>query len=133
MHTETNFREGPQGDEAAIWLWKQWANVLRVRNDGVPVVGFTWYSLTDEVDWNSALRERNGDVDPVGLYDLDRRIRPVGRAYRRLIEQWREVLPTQSLCLQVPIVMPQAFTADGLPERYWALQAARRQQCPAGG
>jgi beta-glucosidase/6-phospho-beta-glucosidase/beta-galactosidase len=66
MHTETNFREGPQGDEAAIWLWKQWANVLRVRNDGMPVVGFTWYSLTDEVDWNSALRERNGHVDPAG-------------------------------------------------------------------
>ncbi len=39
MHTETNFKEGPNGDEAVNWLWKQWANVLRVRNSGVPIVG----------------------------------------------------------------------------------------------
>jgi beta-glucosidase len=103
MHTETNLREGPHGNEAVTWLWKQWANVLRVRNDGVPVVGFTWYSLTDQVDWVHALRIRRGDVDPVGLYDLDRQIRPVGRAYRKLIADWRDVLPAQSLCLQVPV------------------------------
>ena len=71
--------EGPNGDEAVNWLWKQWANVLRVRNDGVPIVGFTWYSLTDQIDWDTALREENGRVNPLGLYDLDRNIRPVGR------------------------------------------------------
>ena len=79
MHTETNLGEGPNGDEAVNWLWKEWANVLRVRNDGVPIVGFTWYSLTDQVDWDIALREDNGRVNPLGLYDLDRKIRPVGR------------------------------------------------------
>ncbi len=114
MHTETNLVQGPLGTEAVDWLWKQWANVLRVRNDGVPVVGFTWYSLTDQVDWDSALRERNGTVNPLGLYDLDRAIRPVGEAFRRLIAQWRDVLPTQSLCLTVPIVMPDE--ADGRHE-----------------
>ena len=107
MHTETNLSQGPKGDEAVYWLWKEWANVLRVRNDGVPIVGFTWYSLTDQVDWDSALRENNGNVNPLGLYDLDRKIRPVGRAYQKLIADWREVLPTQSVCLQVPIVMPE--------------------------
>ncbi len=85
MHTETNLAQGPSGDEAVNWLWKQWANVLRVRNDGVPIVGFTWYSLTDQVDWDTALREKNGRVNPLGLYDLDRKIRPVGRAYKKLI------------------------------------------------
>ena len=64
MHTETNFAEGPNGDEAVDWLWKEWANVLRVRNDGVPIVGFTWYSLTDQVDWDTALREDNGHGQP---------------------------------------------------------------------
>src|SRR6185369_17214930 len=44
MHTETNFAEGPAGTEAVYWLWKEWANVLRLRNDGIPIVGFTWYS-----------------------------------------------------------------------------------------
>jgi hypothetical protein len=58
MHTETNTCEGPKGNEAAYWLRKEWANVLRVRNSGVPIVGFTWYSLTDQVDWeHRAARE----------------------------------------------------------------------------
>jgi beta-glucosidase/6-phospho-beta-glucosidase/beta-galactosidase len=106
MHTETNFAEGPNGDEAVYWLWKEWANVLRVRNDGIPVVGFTWYSLTDQIDWDTALREQNGHVNPLGLYDLDRNIRPVGVAYKEIISEWCEVLPTQSICLQVPVLSP---------------------------
>jgi beta-glucosidase len=103
MHTETNIKEGPNKDEAVNWLWKEWANVVRVRNDGMPILGFTWYSLTDQVDWDSALRENNGHVNSVGLYDLDRNIRPVGKEYKQLIEDWREVLPTQSGCLVLPI------------------------------
>ncbi len=103
MHTETNTWQGPKGDEAVNWLWKEWANVLRLRNDGVPVVGFTWYSLTDQVDWDSALRENKGVLNPLGLFDLDRKIRPVGEAYRQIIADWGTVLPTQSLCLTLPL------------------------------
>jgi beta-glucosidase len=109
MHTETNLDEGPRGDEALCWLRKQWANVLRVRNDGVPIVGFTWYSLTDQVDWDTALREPKGTVNPRGLYDLDRNIRPVGREYRQLIREWRDVLPTQSIVLALPAFPPSQF------------------------
>ena len=109
MHTETNMREGPNGDEAVQWLWKQWANVLRVRNSGVPTVGFTWYSLTDQVDWDTALREDNGNVNPLGLYDLERNIRPVGRAYKQLIQEWQNLLPAQSVCLTVPLVLPDEY------------------------
>ena len=109
MHTETNLNEGPNGDEAVYWLWKEWANVLRVRNDGVPVVGFTWYSLTDQMDWDTALREPNGRVNPVGLFDLNRNIRAVGTAYKQIIADWGSVLPTQSACLQVPVVPPSEY------------------------
>jgi beta-glucosidase/6-phospho-beta-glucosidase/beta-galactosidase len=109
MHTETNISEGPNGDEAVNWLWKEWANVLRVRNDGVPTVGFTWYSLTDQVDWDTALREQNGRVNPLGLYDLDRNIRAVGKSYKQLISDWSTVLPTQTLCLTVPVVLPSEY------------------------
>jgi len=111
MHTETNLWQGPNGDEAVNWLWKEWANVLRVRNDGVPIVGFTWYSLTDQVDWDTALRENNGNVNPLGLYDLNRTIRPVGEAYKKLISQWKQVLPAQTACLQMPLIMPQDSNA----------------------
>jgi beta-glucosidase len=106
MHTETNLVQGPSGTGAVSWLWKEWANVLRVRNDGVPVMGFTWYSLTDQVDWDTALREDNGHVNELGLFDLDRNVRAVGTAYKQLIADWREVLPTQSVCLQVPVILP---------------------------
>jgi beta-glucosidase/6-phospho-beta-glucosidase/beta-galactosidase len=105
MHTETNIQQGPCGDESEKWLWKEWANVMRVRNDGVPIVGFTWYSLTDQVDWDSALREENNHVNALGLFDLERKIRPVGKAYKQLIKDWQELLPTQSVCLNVPIQM----------------------------
>jgi len=115
MHTETNLQEGPQGTEAVYWLWKEWANVLRLRNDGIPIVGFTWYSLTDQMDWDTALRENNGHVNPLGLYDLDRKPRRVGKAYKDLIREWREVLPTQSVCLTVPLKFPNGHNKSERP------------------
>ena len=57
MHTETNHFDA---DFAPTWLWKQWINILRMRADGVPVLGFTWYSLIDQVDWDSELTEKRG-------------------------------------------------------------------------
>ena len=92
MHTETNIKE----PGAVNWLQKQWANVYRLRQDGVPIIGFTWYSLTDQVDWDTALREDAGRVNPLGLYDLERKIRPVGAAYKEIIEEWKVVLTQES-------------------------------------
>jgi beta-glucosidase/6-phospho-beta-glucosidase/beta-galactosidase len=131
MHTETNLAQGPRGDEAVNWLWKEWANVLRVRNDGIPIVGFTWFSLTDQIDWDTALREVNNRVTPVGLYDLDRKIRPVGEAYKQLIEDWREVLPTQSVCLRVPVVMPQESHSEWAVEQLDQAKHEQRSQTAA--
>jgi beta-glucosidase len=131
MHTETNYMQGPEGDEAVDWLWKEWANVLRVRNSGVPIVGFTWYSLTDQVDWDTALREDHGVVNPLGLYDLDRKIRPVGEAYRRLIRDWRDVLPAQSVCLSVPLVLPSEYEEAWAVRRREALRTHPRHALPS--
>ncbi len=97
MHTETNYPE----PDAERWLRKQWANMVLLKERGVPIVGFTWYSLTDQVDWDVALRENRGTVDPLGLCALDRTVRPVGHAYQQLISQWRQILPTGSLVLQL--------------------------------
>ncbi|HET7458974.1 MAG TPA: hypothetical protein VFJ74_15105, partial [Gemmatimonadaceae bacterium] len=72
-----------------------------LKQDGVPIVGFTWYSLTDQVDWDTALREDNGRVNSLGLYDLDRKIRPAGEAYRMIIEQWKDVLEVTGVCVDV--------------------------------
>src|SRR5215207_6599503 len=68
MHTETNHLDAR---EAPRWLWRQWHNVQFLCASGVPVVGFTWYSLTDQVDWEAGIREARGIVNPVGLFDLN--------------------------------------------------------------
>ena len=92
MHTETNIRM----HACTEWLLKQWANVHRLKYDGIPVVGFTWYSLTHQVDWDTALREDNGRVNQLGLYDLDRNIMPVGIAYKNLITNWQDIITEES-------------------------------------
>ncbi|MDB5060753.1 MAG: glycoside hydrolase family 1 [Mucilaginibacter sp.] len=95
MHTETNISE----PNAVRWLQTQWANVRRLKRDGIPIYGFTWYSLTDQVDWDSALRNDAGNVNPLGLYDLQRNIRPVGEAYKNLIKQWKKAIENESYVL----------------------------------
>jgi beta-glucosidase len=101
MHTETNLNQGENGDEAVHWLWKSWANIQQLRQEGVPICGMTWYSLTDQIDWDVGLREKNDRVNPLGLYGLDRKIRPVGKAYQDLIEQWSDtsLLPSGPVTL----------------------------------
>ena len=88
MHTETNVFDP---EKAPTWLWKQWINVLQMRSDGVPVLGFTWYSLIDQVDWDIALAEKRGKVNECGLYDLDRKPRPVAAAYRELLAEFGQI------------------------------------------
>jgi hypothetical protein len=59
-----------------------------LREQGVPVLGFTWFSLIDQVDWDSALVLQRGVVNPLGLYDLGRRPRPVAAAYTELVQRF---------------------------------------------
>lgn len=91
MHTETN----RASRYAVDWMWKEWMNLLRLREDGVPIIGFTWYGLVDMMDWDSALTKQRGHVNPVGLFNLDRRERKVAREYRKLVEDFSQ-LPISS-------------------------------------
>ena len=80
MLAETN----ASGDRAPGWLAATWNDTLALFDEGLPIRGYCWYSLTDQVDWDTALSVANGTVNPLGLVDLDRRERPVGRAYGSL-------------------------------------------------
>jgi beta-glucosidase/6-phospho-beta-glucosidase/beta-galactosidase len=88
MHTETNVFEP---DLAPMWLYKQWVSIMRMRRDGAPVMGFTWYSLIDQIDWDSQLKEVNNTVNACGLYDLDRKPRPVAEAYKTLLKEFGQI------------------------------------------
>ncbi|MBD0374919.1 MAG: family 1 glycosylhydrolase [Flavisolibacter sp.] len=96
MHTETNMIM----PDSVEWFYKEWANVHRLKQDGVPIVGFTWYSLLHQVDWDTALREPNGRINELGLYDLNRQQMPVGKVYQRIIQQWQDILASESYGLQ---------------------------------
>jgi hypothetical protein len=105
FHCETN--RVPRFAED--WLAEQWSDMRALMSSGVPVHGFTWYSLTDQIDWQHALRLERNDLHPVGLFDLDRRIRPVGEAYHKLMMDWQYILPTSSVCLRVPVKRPSEY------------------------
>lgn len=91
MHTETN----RTGKLAVEWLYKEWMNLLRLREDGVPIVGFTWYGLVDMIDWDSALTNLRGHVNNVGLFTLDRRPRRLASEFRKIVETYQS-LPISS-------------------------------------
>ncbi len=88
MHTETNRFEQ---NNAGTWLWKQWCNILKMRETGVPVLGFTWYSLIDQIDWDTTLGEKKGHVNECGLYDLNRNPRKVAHEYRALLLEFGQM------------------------------------------
>jgi beta-glucosidase len=80
MLAETNMTT----DEAANWLTETWNDTVELLESGIPMAGYCWYSLTDQVDWDTCLRQANGRVNTLGLVDLDRRARPVAASYERL-------------------------------------------------
>lgn len=62
-----------------------------MRKDGVPVLGFTWYSLIDQIDWDLGLAQKLDHVNVCGFYDLQRQPRPVAHAYRELLEEFGQI------------------------------------------
>jgi len=81
MLTETNVG---RADEAPKWLWDPWHNASDLRADGFPVIGYTWYSLQNQVDWDIQLREIRGHEVGNGLFTLDRRPNPVAEEFKKL-------------------------------------------------
>ncbi|MBA3779631.1 MAG: family 1 glycosylhydrolase [Chloroflexi bacterium] len=61
----------PGNDERKLWWLERIVEESRTaRENGVPVIGITWWGLIDQVDWGSGLRRFNYEVDPTGLYAL---------------------------------------------------------------
>lgn len=44
--------------------------IRRLRAEGVPVLGYTWWPALDHLNWDKALKER-GHIHPVGLWSLE--------------------------------------------------------------
>ena len=79
MVTETS-AGGGDGDKVA-WLEKSVHDVRRLRAEGFPVIGYTWWPVIDHLDWDGALLHQTGHIHPVGIYRLERG--PGGKLERR--------------------------------------------------
>jgi beta-glucosidase/6-phospho-beta-glucosidase/beta-galactosidase len=93
FHCETN----RAGDGAVAWLKQQWEDVLALRGAGIPVKGFTWYSLTDTIGWEHGLRIDDNRVHEVGLCNLAREVRAVGECYSDLARRWGRMFDSEPL------------------------------------
>ena len=100
MLTETNMNDDGAG-KSVRWLQRTWHQSQHIRQLGVPLVGYTWYSLTDQVDWKVQLSEIRNEVDPNGLVTLDREMRDVGREFGALAKTYgaMDMLPNLPLAL----------------------------------
>jgi beta-glucosidase/6-phospho-beta-glucosidase/beta-galactosidase len=85
MLTETNSVDLGAG-ESATWLKQTWSQAHHLRRQGVPMIGFTWYSLTDQIDWDIQIVEIRGNVTPNGLCTLDRKLRKVGELFGQIAQ-----------------------------------------------
>lgn len=71
MVTETS-AGGHDGDKLA-WLEKSVGDVRRLRAEGFPIIGYTWWPAIDHLDWDGAMLHQTGHIHPVGIYRLERR------------------------------------------------------------
>ena len=77
-------------EEGPRWLGALVECIDRLRSDGFPARGICWYSRGDQFDWQTMLTRPVGAVTEVGLFDVDRRARPVAAAYAALADRWRD-------------------------------------------
>jgi len=70
MVTETSI-DGTNVDRE-LWLEQTVADCKRLRSEGVPMLGYTWWPFFDNVDWDGALLHHIGKIHDVGLYNLKR-------------------------------------------------------------
>ena len=75
-------------DDGPVWLDRLTGAIERMRADGLPVHGICWYSRGDQYDWHTMLVHPVLEVTEVGLFDVDRRPRPVAAAYAALAARW---------------------------------------------
>lgn len=59
-------------DHAKIeWLEQMTADIRKLREEGIPVIGFTWWPLVDHLDWDGAMLHQIGHIHPVGIFQLE--------------------------------------------------------------
>jgi len=101
MLTETNTIDCGNG-EISRWLLRTWHQAQHLRHHGVPMIGYTWYSLIDQIDWQIQLREIRDEVTPNGLYTLARQPRQAAGIFRDLAHAYGGAALIESIPAGLP-------------------------------
>jgi beta-glucosidase/6-phospho-beta-glucosidase/beta-galactosidase/glycosyltransferase involved in cell wall biosynthesis len=72
MLTETSIDGKPINRE--IWFDRTVDEIRQLREDGIPMLGFIWWPLLDQLDWDGAMTHRIGKIHEVGLFNLQRQL-----------------------------------------------------------
>jgi hypothetical protein len=87
---ETNVG-GPVEDRVA-WFEQIVAQTRQARAAGVPIAGLTYYGAIDHVDWDTALRVRNLNINPCGMWSLEWRGDKLIRIPTALVDRYRQYI-----------------------------------------
>ncbi|MDB5319258.1 MAG: glycosyl transferase group 1 [Phycisphaerales bacterium] len=91
MLTETSI-EG-KAINREIWLEETVEDCRRLREEGVPMLGYFWWPMIDQVDWDGALTHRVGKIHEVGLFNLKRQADgTLARQATPLVKQYAEIV-----------------------------------------
>lgn len=74
------------------WLDFTIQDIRKLREEGIPVIGYTWWPLVDHLDWDGALLHQIGKIHRVGIYSLVRQ--PTGELRRiptSLVETYQKI------------------------------------------
>jgi beta-glucosidase/6-phospho-beta-glucosidase/beta-galactosidase len=95
MLTETSIDGKPINRE--IWLDKTIEDCRRLRGEGIPMLGYFWWPLIDQVDWDGALTHRVGKIHEVGLFNLRRQSSgTLERHATPLVKQFAEIIASRN-------------------------------------
>ncbi len=98
------------------WLEYCVSEVSQALDEGLPVVGLTWWPLFDHVDWDSGLTRLQGHVSPSGLWhgkptSADRDPGSLVGSFRKVVKAGRPVssglVPFPVKILGLPIKEPE--------------------------
>ena len=116
MLTETSI-EG-QAINREIWLEETVEDCRRLREEGVPMLGYFWWPMIDQVDWDGALTHRVGKVHEVGLFNLKRQADGnLARHATPLVKQYAQIIAAgqQKAGALDLIVLPSDVEDQGPP------------------
>lgn len=87
---ETNV--GGAVEKRVTWFTSLVQETRLARSNGVPVVGLTYYGAVDHVDWDTALRVRNLNINPCGMWALSWQGEKMVRTPTALVDLYRQYI-----------------------------------------